>query len=106
MTIIVLTGYSGLLGSAVLRQLTGSHEVICLGRTPPSGLNSNTSRVKFVEADLTGADLAAVLPMRADAVIHLAQAEGHNHFPEAAEHVFDRLYTKWSCVLGTGRASA
>jgi UDP-glucose 4-epimerase len=88
MSLIILTGYSGLLGSAVLRRMTGSHEVICLGRTPPSSLKLNSSRVTFVKADLAGADLAAVLPKRADAIIHLAQAEGHNRFPEAADQVF------------------
>jgi UDP-glucose 4-epimerase len=89
MSLIVLTGYSGLLGGAVLRQLAGTHEVICLGRTPPApGSTPGLTGVTFVQANLAGAGLASLLPQRADAVIHLAQAEGHNRFPEAAEQVF------------------
>ncbi|MEZ5849023.1 MAG: NAD(P)-dependent oxidoreductase [Hyphomicrobiaceae bacterium] len=88
MSSIVLTGYSGLLGGAVLRQLAGAHEVICLGRTPPSAPNPGTARITFAEADLAGTDLAAALPKHADAIVHLAQGDGHNRFPEAAEHVF------------------
>ena len=84
MAMIVLTGYSGLLGRAVLTQLEASgHQVICVGRHPP-----RASTARHIAADLANDDFASALPAKADAIIHLAQAEGYNQFPERSLHVF------------------
>ena len=84
MSTIIMTGYNGLLGRTLIAQLSGgSHEVICLGRTAPMD-----NSCVHVLADLENSGLAALLPARADAVIHLAQADGYAQFPERAASVF------------------
>ena len=83
---IVLTGANGLLGQEVVRLLAeAGDEAICIGRHP-SGIEGR--RVTFVEADLTRGLSAKALPERADAVVHLAQSERFNEFPEGADAVF------------------
>ena len=85
MSTIIITGYNGLLGQALLAQLAGSdHELVCLGRTPPA----EKFNARHIQADLESGNLAALLPARAEAVIHLAQAEGYTQFPERAASVF------------------
>jgi UDP-glucose 4-epimerase len=84
MPITLLTGYNGLLGKAVLQRLAKSSEVVCLGRSAPPAQEN----VLFIHADLAVPGLASKLPARCDRIIHLAQADGFDQFPEQAEHVF------------------
>ena len=85
MPLAILTGYSGLLGRAVLADLIKESEVVCIGRTPPP-LTANAS---FLEANLADGDVIYKLPRQADKVIHLAQAQGFQAFPDKASEVFN-----------------
>jgi UDP-glucose 4-epimerase len=102
MSIILLTGYSGLLGGALLKQLVaGEHEVVCLGRQPvPSH-----KHVRHVACDLYKEIPTAHLPTRADAIIHLAQGDGHGNFPEQAGQVFRVNVAATAQLLDWGRAA-
>lgn len=80
----LLTGYSGLLGRAVLSRLVETDHVICLGRTAPPA----QARIEHIEADLATASFVQRLPASVQRVIHLAQADGYDAFPERADQVF------------------
>lgn len=85
MSVIVLTGYGGLLGKAVLAELVArGDDVVCFGRRAPS----SGGRATYIAADLADREFVARLPARADAVIHLAQADNYSRFPECAAEVF------------------
>src|SRR5262249_344461 len=56
----------------------------CAGRSRPPDL----STAEFVELDLEMPRFADRLPSRADAVIHLAQADGYANFPAGARGIF------------------
>ena len=103
MSTIIITGYSGLLGKALLAELSGcGHELVCLGRAAPP----DKSYAQHVLANLDEADnLAVTLPARADAVIHLAQAKGYNQFPERAASMFRVNVAVLAQLLGWGSKS-
>ncbi len=83
---IVLTGANGLLGNEVVRLLAAAgDEVVCVGRRRVDVADAG---VTFVEADLARPLRPSSLPDHADAVIHLAQSEHFNEFPEGANAVF------------------
>jgi UDP-glucose 4-epimerase len=85
MTTILITGASGLVGQAVSARLRGSgqHIAAVVRRRPPGP----AAGADFVITDLADPDFVAMLPRRADAVIHLAQAERYGDFPEAAQEI-------------------
>jgi nucleoside-diphosphate-sugar epimerase len=80
----LLTGYGGLLGRAVLSRLVDTDHVFCLGRTAPPA----HPRIEHIEADLATGSFVPRLPASAQRVIHLAQADGYDAFPEQADQVF------------------
>ena len=83
---VVITGANGLLGHEVVRLLVeAGDEAVCIGRSPPQ---ITDDAVQFVAADLNQPLRGADLPARADAVIHLAQSERFNAFPDGADAVF------------------
>lgn len=83
---VLLTGANGLLGHEVARLLSESgDEVVALGRKACEIQSSSTD---FIEADLTQPLQTSTLPHRCDAVVHLAQCERFNDFPNGARDVF------------------
>lgn len=83
MTTIIVTGAAGLVGRAVVARLARSHEVVALARRPSEGGNG----ARLVVADLADPAFIAALPSRADAVVHLAQAERYADFPHSVQDV-------------------
>lgn len=84
---ILLTGASGLIGSAVLPALLKEHHVTALVHRPEHFLFRH-ERLQIIPADLAGNWDVAMLPAKMDAVIHLAQSEHFRDFPEKAQAVF------------------
>lgn len=79
---VVVTGGTGFLGAALLDLLGArAEEVVALVR--PGAAPPDVSGVRWVEQDLA-APLAAALPERADAIVHLAQSRRYREFPEGA----------------------
>lgn len=102
MATVVLTGASGLLGGETARLLAeDGDEVICLGRTAP-----HVPGATFVEHDLASPLPLSRLPARADGVIHLAQSEKFNGFPEGAADVFAVNIATPAALLDWARGAA
>lgn len=83
---IVVTGATGLTGSALLRLLAGSHDVYALHR--PGSEVGSTAGVSWIEQDLAR-PLEAELPATVDAVVHLAQSRRYREFPDGAVDMFE-----------------
>jgi len=85
MSRIVVTGASGLVGSAVIRDWSTHHELFAVSRRELPQPKSVTTIV----ADLAASWSVDDLPDRIDAVIHLAQSNHWQDFPDAALDMFD-----------------
>lgn len=83
---IVVTGATGLTGSALLPVLTRDNEVYALRR--PGADGGSTAGVTWVEQDLSR-PLGDNLPAKVDAVIHLAQSRRYREFPGGAVDMFE-----------------
>lgn len=81
--IVVVAGASGLIGSAMVEALLGTHEVHALSR------RAGTPRATWHALDLASdaVDLGT-LPRRADAVVYLAQSDFFRDFPARSWEVF------------------
>jgi UDP-glucose 4-epimerase len=83
MATVVVTGASGLIGQAVIRQLCVDHTVFAVSRRYIRDIPA----ADVIIADLTDPAYVERLPRRADAVVHLAQATRYYEFPEAADEI-------------------
>jgi nucleoside-diphosphate-sugar epimerase len=84
MSRILVTGASGLVGSAIVRDWSARHELFAVSRRAlPQGQNAST-----ILADLAGSWSVDALPDRIDVVIHLAQSNHWQDFPGAALDMF------------------
>jgi UDP-glucose 4-epimerase len=84
---VLVTGATGLLGRCLVRRLAGLHEVHALARgRPPDELATSAS---WVRQDLTSPLDLGALPERIDGVVHLAQSQRYQDFPEGAEDIFE-----------------
>jgi UDP-glucose 4-epimerase len=81
---VLVTGANGFVGRRLLETNEAGHELVALARA--RGLES--PGVEWVEHDLTEPLIAARLPERVDAVVHLAQSRRYREFPEGAADVF------------------
>lgn len=103
MTRILLTGATGLIGSAVVARLSDQHELWCLGRTAPSTRNR---AVRWTQWDLSAPGVPDSLPNSIDAVIHLAQSDAYKDFPRRAKDIFQvnlagtAWLLDWACAAG------
>jgi UDP-glucose 4-epimerase len=84
---ILITGAAGFLGTELVRQLAGRHEIFCLTRRIDRAAAAQTS-VSWIETDLSNGLDRSALPARLDAIIHLAQSKSYTNFPDGAPDVF------------------
>lgn len=82
---ILVTGATGFIGSRLVEELAGRHELYALARQPGSGRPD----VCWIEHDLAEPLDPRKLPEQVDAVVHLAQSRHYRQFPERASDVFD-----------------
>ena len=81
---VIVTGATGFVGRRLVAALADDHELICVVRDRATA--ASLARVIVVEADLARSSFRQILPPRADAIIHLAQA--YVPFPERAAEIF------------------
>ncbi len=82
--IVILTGSSGCVGQALLKELKrGGHEVIAVGRQ-----TMEAGGARSVVCDLSEPFNTELFPVHTDAIIHLAQSRRYREFPAAAADVF------------------
>jgi nucleoside-diphosphate-sugar epimerase len=79
-----MTGATGLIGRHVVSELTRDWEVYSIERGPERG---QLGPIHPIHCDLAGDWDEGRLPGSVDAVIHLAQSEHYQEFPEFAEHM-------------------
>lgn len=84
----VLTGATGVVGGALLRRLARGWRVHALSRHR-EGADPELANVTWVPLDLAAPWSAALLPARADAVVHAAQTPNYRRFPGCAEEIFE-----------------
>lgn len=102
MKTVLITGSNGLIGSALLRQLTVEQEfeLYCLGRN-----GEGKEAVRFIVADLSKDWDERVLPEKADIIIHLAQSDKFREFPSFDLDVFNvNTYTTLKLLSYAKRA--
>lgn len=99
---ILVTGATGLVGSNLVSELAGSHDVVAIARQPPG----QPADIRWVTHDLRQPVLPEDLPARIDVVIHLAQAREFREFPSRALDTFAvnvasaALLADWACSAG------
>lgn len=79
----LVTGASGLIGSALLAAMDPDWDVHVIGRHRPSAWSGKWHRHDFTSGKLPGS-----LPDNIDVVVHLAQSEHFRDFPAQAVDVF------------------
>jgi len=85
MSRILITGASGLIGSHLLNMLGDSdHEVFVISRKKMDVPHNTTT----IQIDLSENWELDSLPLKMDAIIHLAQSDNFRDFPEKAEEIF------------------
>lgn len=101
MTKVLITGATGLVGSALLPLFGSEDEVHVLARGPlPGGVQGN---VHVHQLDLANPINTSALPAEIDAVIYLAQSENFREFPDKALDIFDVNVASLMRLLDHGR---
>jgi nucleoside-diphosphate-sugar epimerase len=98
---ILVTGASGLVGSAFIKAMPRDVELFLLGRRS-SGIHG--PNVHAVEHDLCAPALPA-LPTGIDTIVHLAQERDYRAFPEKASPVFAINTASTLQLLDWGRSA-
>lgn len=83
----LVTGATGLIGTALLKRLQSDWEIYALSRTAPTRPLKHPT-VHHLPLNLATCWPTDHLPPEIDAVIHLAQSEHFRHFPDKALDVF------------------
>lgn len=84
---VLVTGASGFIGEHLLQRLAPKHEVVALSRCRPA--RGNSSRVTWIEHDLSQPLTPDLTPGPVEAVVHLAQSRNYRDFPARTEEIFD-----------------
>ncbi len=98
---ILVTGASGLVGSAFIKAMPRDVELILLGRRAPPTCGPN---IYSIEHDLCAPSLPP-LPNDIDTIVHLAQERDYRAFPERAAPVFAINTAATLQLLDWGRAA-
>lgn len=80
---VLITGASGLIGKQLLKMIQDEYDCWIVGKE-----NVYSSRVHFIQQDIGKAFDLDKFPSKMDYIIHLAQAKGHNDFPNNADEIF------------------
>jgi nucleoside-diphosphate-sugar epimerase len=88
---VLLTGASGFMGSAWLERFGADHEVISIGRLPPThaSVDGHVACNLAKPGELSTLATSGALPAQIDAVVHLAVSRLHRNFPETAGDLFE-----------------
>lgn len=80
---ILITGFNGLIGSSLIKELRkdSNYEIIGIGR-------SKSELISTIKIDLSTDWKIEKLPTKADIIIHLAQSEHFRNFPDKAKDIF------------------
>lgn len=81
---LLVTGAGGFIGSRLVTELAGRHDVVALARQPGAPHDG----VEWVQQDLTEPLDRGKLPNQIDGVIHLAQSRHYRDFPGSAADIF------------------
>jgi len=85
---ILISGGSGLLGHAVIQQLSKSHQLFILTqKSYPNFLN--IKNINYIHADLATKFDFSCFPSDIEIILHLAQSPLYKDFPNSAENIFD-----------------
>ena len=83
---ILITGINGLLGNVLVRRLIEKHEIFALVKKNKEKIVHKN--LKIIETDLKFFN-EKKLPKKIDFIIHLAQSNFYNNFPEKGKDIFD-----------------
>lgn len=85
----LITGVTGLIGSALLRQISDNWHIYSITRKTEYGIFGKKGNINSIVLDLSQKWNDDLLPSNMDAVIHLAQSEHFRDFPEFSEDIFN-----------------
>lgn len=87
---VLVTGAKGLLGTNFIKDLLHRHEVfaVCRPGTPHNVGEEGLDQIHWVEIDLSKPIEFSQMPNHVDAVVHLAQSNHYQEFPEQADDIF------------------
>lgn len=80
---VLITGASGLIGKELLKMIQDEYDCWVIGKR-----NVYSSRVHFIQQDIGKEFELDKFPSKVDYIIHLAQANGHNIFPDNSDEIF------------------
>lgn len=80
---VLITGASGLIGKELLKMIQDEYDCWVIGKR-----NVYSSRVNFIQQDIGKEFELDKFPSKMDYIIHLAQAKGHNDFPDNSDEIF------------------
>jgi nucleoside-diphosphate-sugar epimerase len=101
---IFVTGASGWIGSAVVRELiTAGHQVLGLARSDASAKAIADMGSDVLRGDLNDADILRAGALDADGVIHLAFIPGRENFEAATQADATAIQTFAATLAGSGK---
>lgn len=83
---ILVTGATGFIGNHLVKKLQSEHEVFALTRSRQT--QPKSKGLVWIEQNLSHPLDHSSLPLKIDAVIHLAQSKFYKDFPEQAHDIF------------------
>jgi len=105
---ILITGSSGFIGSALIKELKKNPLLHLTGVSGSNG-SGKLDGIDIIYADLSKTDFTDKLPETVDVVIHLAQSKHYREFPAQANNIFQvnvlstQILLDWSTRAGVKR---